>query len=407
MRTAATRGAALLTGALLTLAAAVGGSVPAVAAPLPAAALAPPTGPTVAVALGDSFISGEGGRWLGNSARYQTDRNGTDRAWTGSGYDPSRVYGSTAAVEGCHRSDVSELATAALPVAERVNLACSGAETRHVLSTAAGGEQLNGEAPQLDRLGQIARTKRVSLVVLSLGGNDIGFGGIIGECAYDWAFSRLCSREQGAIVDRKLPQVRAAISAVVDDLRATMTAAGYRTGDYRLVLQSYPSPIPGGEEFRLREGDSNRLNRDGCPFNNRDADWARYTLVPQLSELVGSVAAAKGADFLDLQDMLVPRGLLARHRPGRPGRARPPQARVGALPGLRQHPGHPGGVHAPQRVRPAGARHLPGPDHRPPRPVELRLRLSRGRHPDRDAAGPHHRVSRRAVTRRPVMSSWA
>ncbi|WP_405016027.1 GDSL-type esterase/lipase family protein [Kitasatospora sp. NBC_00070] len=300
MRTPAIRAGALLAGLVLAL----GGAVPALAAPAPPAALAPPTGPTVAVALGDSFISGEGGRWLGNSARYQTDRNGTDRAWTGSGYDPARVYGSTAAAEGCHRSDVSELLTATLSVAERVNLACSGAETRHVLSTAAGGVQLNGEAPQLDRLGQLARTKRVSLVVLSLGGNDIGFGEIIGECAYDWAFSRLCSREQGAIVDRKLPQVRAAIGTVVDDLRATMTAAGYRTGDYRLVLQSYPSPIPGGEEFRLREGDSNRLNRDGCPFNNRDADWARYTLVPQLSDLVGSVAAAKGADFLDLQDTL-------------------------------------------------------------------------------------------------------
>ncbi|NJP82372.1 hypothetical protein HCK01_34660, partial [Streptomyces sp. AA8] len=152
----------------------------------PASTPAPPDGPTVAVALGDSFISGEGGRWLGNTDRYDKGRNGTDRAWTGTAYDPGRVYGATAAVGGCHRSDVAEILTAPLPVAERINLACSGAETQHVLSAARGGLSLNGEAPQSDRLAQIARTKRVTLVTLSVGGNDLGFGTIIGDCAYDW-----------------------------------------------------------------------------------------------------------------------------------------------------------------------------------------------------------------------------
>ncbi|MEW2035350.1 hypothetical protein AB0901_33215 [Streptomyces roseifaciens] len=270
----------------------------------PASTPAPPAGPTAAVALGDSFISGEGGRWLGNTDRYDKGRNGTDRAWTGTAYDPGRVYGATAAVGGCHRSDVAEILTAPLPVAERINLACSGAETQHVLSAARGGLSLNGEAPQSDRLAQIARTKRVTLVTLSVGGNDLGFGTIIGDCAYDWAFSRLCWKKQAAEADRKLPAVQAKVSAVVDDVRATMTAAGYGDGDYRLVLQSYPSPLPGGEEFRLREGDPNRLRRDGCPFNDRDASWARYTLVPRLSAMIGDVAASRGADFLDLKDTM-------------------------------------------------------------------------------------------------------
>ncbi|MGW4650378.1 GDSL-type esterase/lipase family protein [Kitasatospora sp. NPDC004289] len=305
MRTRWRRTAALLLGTALTLAVPATGHAAAPAGPAAPAAPAVPSGPAVAVALGDSFISGEGGRWLGNTARYDGSRNGTDRAWTGSRYDPARVYGTTGAVEGCHRSDTAELNSAtALPVAERYNLACSGAETVHVLSTAAGGQAFKGEAPQNDRLAQLARGKRVSLVVLSIGGNDLGFGEIIGECAYDWAFSRLCMNEQQAVVDGKLPGVRAKVTAVVDDIRSVMTAAGYRNADYRLVLQSYPSPIPGGEEFRLREGDSNRLNRDGCPFNNRDASWARYSLVPQLAELVGSVAAAKGAEFLDLQETM-------------------------------------------------------------------------------------------------------
>ncbi|MFJ3925833.1 hypothetical protein [Streptomyces sp. NPDC090022] len=315
----ASRGAALLTVALLGLAGLTAPDAHAGPAPGPAALTAPPGsavpagsqgsalsgGPVVAVAMGDSFISGEGGRWLGNTDRYAGSRNGTDRAWTGSGYEPGRVYGASGAVGGCHRSDVSEIATAPLPgIDERVNLACSGAETVHVLSAARGGRPLGGEAPQTDQLAALARAKRVGLIALSVGGNDLGFGTIIGDCAYDWYFSRLCWKKQDAAVQRAMPGVRAKVTAVVDDIRDTMRAAGYADGDYRLVLQSYPSPIPGGESFRLREGDSDRMYKDGCPFNDRDATWAAYTLVPQMGDMAKSVATARGTDFLDLRDAL-------------------------------------------------------------------------------------------------------
>ena len=36
--------------------------------------------PTAIVSLGDSFISGEGGRWLGNGSEPFGTRSGTDRA---------------------------------------------------------------------------------------------------------------------------------------------------------------------------------------------------------------------------------------------------------------------------------------------------------------------------------------
>ncbi|CAM5555798.1 hypothetical protein STANM309S_05070 [Streptomyces tanashiensis] len=55
----------------------------------PTATAAPGTGPTAVVAIGDSYISGEAGRWQGNSLTNSGSRNGTDRAWTGSAYDPS------------------------------------------------------------------------------------------------------------------------------------------------------------------------------------------------------------------------------------------------------------------------------------------------------------------------------
>ncbi|MFA7765517.1 GDSL-type esterase/lipase family protein [Streptomyces sp. NRRL S-448] len=291
----ASRGAALLTVVLLSLAG--------LTAPEASAA---PSGPTVAVAMGDSFLSGEGGRWLGNTDRHQGSRNGSDRAWTGgSTYDPSKVYGATGAVGGCHRSDVSEIDTAPLPgIEQRVNLACSGAETVNVLSTAAGGQPYRGEAPQTDQLAAVARTTRVRLIALSIGGNDLGFGTIIGDCAYDWYFKRLCWKKQAPVVEQKLPGVKAKVTAVVDDIRATMRAAGYADGDYRLVLQSYPSPIPGGESFRLNQNDSDRMFKDGCPFNDRDADWAAYTLVPKIGDMVKAVAGARGTDYMDLRDAL-------------------------------------------------------------------------------------------------------
>jgi hypothetical protein len=43
---------------------------------------------------GDSYISGEAGRWEGNSNAQFASRDGTDRAYTGGccSYDTSRVY---------------------------------------------------------------------------------------------------------------------------------------------------------------------------------------------------------------------------------------------------------------------------------------------------------------------------
>ena len=46
-----------------------------------------PAAPSAAVSLGDSYISGEAGRWNGNSINAAGDRDGTDRAFTGTTYD--------------------------------------------------------------------------------------------------------------------------------------------------------------------------------------------------------------------------------------------------------------------------------------------------------------------------------
>src|SRR3954471_7497234 len=161
-----------------------------------ASAKQPPL-PTAAVSLGDSYISGEAGRWQGNSIDPLADRDGTDRAFTGTGYDLSRVYLPPSDTDGCHRSDVAEIRSAPLPVDERINIACSGAVTRNIFRASSGGQGQNGELPEADQLATIARQVKVKLVVLSIGGNDLGFSSIVSAClqAYE-TFGPPCRSSQ-------------------------------------------------------------------------------------------------------------------------------------------------------------------------------------------------------------------
>src|SRR5689334_14905361 len=131
------------------------------------------TGPTAAVEMGDSYISGEGGRWLGNSVDAAGNRDGTDRACSPSisrctSYDPSKVYGASAA-DGCHRADVAEIRSASLPVQDRINIACSGAVSSDLYRSADGGTREHGEPPEADQLLQVARTHDVRFIVVSIG----------------------------------------------------------------------------------------------------------------------------------------------------------------------------------------------------------------------------------------------
>ncbi len=275
-------------------------------------AASPGNGPTAVVSMGDSYISGEAGRWKGNSPTNSGNRTGTDRAWVSdSTYDPGKVYGTTAG--GCHRSDSAEVHSAG-PVADvAVNLACSGATSENVFRASNGGVAFKGEAPQADRLAAVAAANDVRIIALSIGGNDLGFADIIKDCAYDFIlWNSYCHDDQQYGVDQKIDRVMADVGKSVDEVRAVMRAAGYADASYRIVLQSYPSPIPRGAENRYTQSDWSRLNTGGCPFWNRDSDWARDSLVPQIAQRIKAVAAAKGVQFLDLRDMLQGREVCAK-----------------------------------------------------------------------------------------------
>ncbi|MFJ5552056.1 GDSL-type esterase/lipase family protein [Streptomyces sp. NPDC093225] len=299
-----------LTAAVCTLPLLVGALVAAGSGP---ATASPGNGPTAFVSMGDSYISGEAGRWKGNSLTNSGSRDGTDRAWvSGSTYDPSRVYGATAA-NGCDRSDSAEVNGAGGSVQKVINLACSGAVSDNVFRSANGGVSYKGEAPQADQLAAVAAANDVKAIALSIGGNDLGFADIITTCASDYiVWYSYCYDDQQTAVDSKIDGVMTKVGKAIDEIRAVMSTAGYSSSSYRIVLQSYPSPIPRAAENRYSESGWSRVNSGGCPFWNRDSDWARDSLVPQLAGRLKAVAAAKGAQFLDLRDMLQGREVCAK-----------------------------------------------------------------------------------------------
>src|SRR4051794_9849455 len=119
---------------------------------VPTALAGPTSKTTAAVSLGDSYISGEAGRWAGNSISPHGDKDGTDRACLPSGptcqVDKTRVYERGTENGGCHRSDTAEIKSSSLPVDQRIDLSCSGAKTVNIFRASQGGTGQNGEPAQ-------------------------------------------------------------------------------------------------------------------------------------------------------------------------------------------------------------------------------------------------------------------
>lgn len=281
---------------------------------LAAPAAASPGSPGKAiVAMGDSFISGEGGRWLGNGTDPLGTRSGTDRAAVRCAaglcdYEPERVYGASES-NRCHRSDVAPIESAPAPVPDRVNLACSGARASDLWPAAWGGTSHFGEPPQAERLASVARREDVELIAVTVGANDVGFGGLVAECALDWARSSeedpvFCREDAQSELEEALPIATRGIRGALAGVRATMAAAGYDRADYRLVAVGYASPFPPGAWFRYPESGWSRLTEGGCPVWDADASWAAGEATGAIVAAMRAAAEETGAEFLDLRHAL-------------------------------------------------------------------------------------------------------
>ena len=113
----------------------------------------------------------------------------------------------------CLRSDHSypNLVAAALALTLD-DVTCSGATTANVRDT-----PQNGAAPQLD-----AVTADTALISLTVGGNDLGYSTLAGECANPSAAP--CARD-AAELDAKVERLRADLSALIADVRERAPSA--------------------------------------------------------------------------------------------------------------------------------------------------------------------------------------
>lgn len=282
--------------------------------PSPAATQGPPTSMTPAiVALGDSYISGEAGRWAGNTNDWYllADAGGSDAY-----FDNASRTAET--IPGCHRSESAEvhIDRGGYGNVTTINLACSGAttQTRNPTGVAKPGidncpndihraDCPAGVVGQGTLLTAEAQTHNVKLVVLSIGGNDFEFADTVAQCGKDFAGSSYWygtdyCQDDASVAARftadNITTVRTKLVNAYEDVVLAMRAAHYPDSYWSLLIQNYPSPLPPGGLIRYPEFGFGRLNY-GCPFWNPDADWANSMALPNISNaIIDAVAEFSG-----------------------------------------------------------------------------------------------------------------
>jgi hypothetical protein len=290
----------------------------AVLACAPAAARA--ATPTV-VAVGDSAISGEAGRWAGNT---NGDPARTDALGPTAYYDNASNTGET--IPGCHRSKSAEVLLGGGVTG--VNLACSGARTyTHTGDDGAfkpgldfynSGGQV-GQALALENYAK-AHPGSVKAVVVLIGSNNYGFATIVQDCVEDWLLSPswwkdYCqddSTEKAMFSASNVATVTGQVKQAYLNIHQAMTDAGYKDSDYTILAQTYWSPIPNGSGNRYPETGYTRQSTGGCGMWNKDADWANATVVNTFNSTIRNAVAQSGltnVKVLDMQNALVGRRL--------------------------------------------------------------------------------------------------
>ncbi len=285
----------------------------------PAAADGPGVGTPAVVTLGDSAISGEAGRWAGNTnnSASRVDALGSTAYWD----TPTGE-----AIRGCHRSKAAQAHIGG--GVRSANLACSGAKTS-TGGTGSGQDfkpgidfysDSQGRKGQALALEEYARTHNVKAVVVMIGANNYGFAAIVERCVTNWITSPswwknycsddsdMVSRFTAARQEQETENVKNALLRVSQ----AMSNAGYNSSQYKIIGQTYWSPIPRSTGFRYPESGWTRQSIGGCGTWNRDANWANDTVVNAMNSTMKNAIVRSGlanTAVLDLQDSLVGRRL--------------------------------------------------------------------------------------------------
>lgn len=272
--------------------------------------------PTAAVALGDSFVSGEG---AGNYSPV-VDLNGVSQGFPGWSAPNSNAY-------FCHRSPNASLHRAELPgIAARFNLACSGGRPYDIANASASRDKGRAVPAQLDQLRAVARTHDIDLVLVGLGSNNSSFtfGDVASKCANRfiadawtgwwefWAYlggpveQKPCSAADLATAAQFAAATAETVSAVRQVL-ATLAQID-ADGQHRVVLQDYTNPLPYELASAYHSEDGRDDTRDkfralgaeryaaGCPVH-RASLAPGHSFSTGLGSLVRSVHATLSAEF--------------------------------------------------------------------------------------------------------------
>lgn len=319
--------AALVAATLGGIAAAVPSTAAAVPPTVAAPSLQAPTTPAppargMIVGLGDSFMSGEGGRLQGNTydklkADGVYDSGKQDRGWgtyeDSFGTPLSGNFKKSNSSAACHRSDTSIVNTVAQAMRWRgINLACSGAVTKQVTD-----EGFRGEAPQVERLAKLARSKDtvIKAVTISIGGNDMGFSDVLKSCMqvvnqHDCSATKDSSLTGDINATKRLQSKRAdtqkKITSTLNAVTKVMRDNGYADGSYQFIYDGAPSLLanaPG--RYKAKDGyfQSTFQESPGVPFHNRTVWWSNSVAVPMLNGMMRKAVEEsdnKNITFLDL-----------------------------------------------------------------------------------------------------------
>ncbi len=267
----------------------------------------PGSGEPWTVSLGDSFISGEAGRWAGN-----TDESSSKTDALGSTAYDDNAGGTGELIKGCHRSKSAEVYIGGGVKGE--NLACSGAKT----SSFTEGETFKpgidfynsgGKEGQALMLQHFAASHNVKLIALSIGGNNFNFASIVTTCVEDFLESTIfydfyCSKESSVtnnFTSSNVSKIKGEIETAIRNVATAMTNAGYTSSQYTILVQNYPSPIPMGSEFRYTQSGYSRQFTGGCGFWNTDANYANEHMLPTIDSTV--LGAATGVGLSNVKTM--------------------------------------------------------------------------------------------------------
>jgi hypothetical protein len=268
----------------------------------------PGSGTPWVAAVGDSYISGEAGRWAGNS---NNSSSGIDALGSTAYYD--NASNTAEQISGCHRSKSAEVYIGG--GVNGINLACSGAKSATVDGSdfkpgldfySSGAKQ--GQALALQGF---AAAYNVKMVALSIGGNDFNFASVVQSCVQDWLLSPswwrdYCNDDSSVTANFTSANIASRVTIIKNgilNIRQAMLNAGYADASYKIVVQDYESPIPSGSGFRYGETGYTRQNTGGCGFWNNDANWANATALPTINNAVKNAATATGLSNIKILEL--------------------------------------------------------------------------------------------------------